>query len=299
MGLLEVSAFFSGGRLEDLAVRLERPMPARLFVGQTPEMVGKTVPRLYTLCAQAQASAARAALAAAGGSEADFADPDPAALWAEALHEYFWRLLLDWPRLLGLAPAPAAFAAWRKQRGGGQLPAASRELLEEVLNPLAKNCQARIDSLGGTTESAKFDAPLLTPAEWLPYCRGERRMPRVAAPVSLAEAYRRRVRETENAVTALREGQPYPLASAGENGWGVGQVMTARGVLTHAAHLEQGRVLAYRVWAPTDCLFADAACLSALLAGNRWNSRESAEQGLELAVLALDPCLPFVVKVEA
>ena len=48
--------------------------------------------------------------------------------------------------------------------------------------------------------------------------------------------------EVEAAVTALADGLPFPIARAGSAGWGVGQTLTARGRLTHAVHVVDGRV---------------------------------------------------------
>jgi len=87
------------------------------------------------------------------------------------------------------------------------------------------------------------------------------------------------------------------VASAGGDGWGVGQTLTARGVLTHAVHVVDGKVANYRVQAPTDSFFADAAALSSLLGNLRFASLEQARQGLNRAILALDPCLPYVAEV--
>jgi coenzyme F420-reducing hydrogenase alpha subunit len=86
------------------------------------------------------------------------------------------------------------------------------------------------------------------------------------------------------------------LAAAGDAGWGVGQTLTARGVLTHAIHVVDGKVARYQVQAPTDSFFADAAPLTGLLAHREFPSRERARQALEQAILALDPCLPYNVE---
>jgi len=98
------------------------------------------------------------------------------------------------------------------------------------------------------------------------------------------------------AAAALAHNQPYPIAAAGSNGWGVGQTLTARGVLTHAVHVADGKVRNYRVWSPTDCYFADGGSLNMLLAGRQFADRVAAQHGLEQAVLALDPCLPYVLE---
>lgn len=310
VGSLTVSANYLQGALSGLEARLERPSAARIFIGQGPEAVVRTVPYLYTLCAQAQGAAARAALAAAEGKEPPAADS--AALWAEALHEHFWRLLLDWPLALGLPQAKEAFIAWRTARSGGKLGLSTLALLEQTLlgcsvdawqekgrrpaHALAARCLDRLESVE-TPEV--FDLPHLTPADWLAYWRGEcDREPAVIPPASVAAAWQARLREAIQATLALVAGRPYPVAAAGNGGSGIGQALTARGVLTHGVRIEDGRVAAYRVWAPTDRHFADARCLEALLQGGTWSNIEAAKQAVEQAVLALDPCLPYTVKVD-
>lgn len=310
VGSLSVSARYAGGRLSGLAVALERPPVARLFLGQAPGAVVRMVPLLYSLCARAQAAAAAAALAAASA-----AAPPPeesAALWAEALHEHFWRLLLDWPPALGQPQAREAFIAWRAARSGAAFPSATRALLESTLlgcpaadwqrgearlgsDSLAARCMSRLKD---TENAAFFDPPALTPDLWLPYWRtGCSDIPETPCPASIGAAWRSRLRQAVAAVLALEAGTPYPVAAAGEGGWGIGQVLTARGLLTHGARLENGRVSAYQVWAPTDCHFADGAGLARLLENGVWQDIDAARRAVEQAVLALDPCVPYTVKV--
>lgn len=294
VGSLAIAARYQGGALSGLTVGLERPPVARLFLGQEPAAVLRTVPYLYTLCAHAQRAAAQAALAAAG----DEAPPpgERAELWSEALHEHLWRLLLDWPPALGLAPAKEAFVAWRAARGHADFAAVTAELVRSVLTgEWSENCRRRLPD----SAADNFGPPPLTPGAWLAYWRNESAVePVTARPASIAAAWEARLTAALQAAQALLAGSPYPLAAAGGDGWGVGQTLTARGVLTHAARLENGRVAAYRVWAPTDCHFAGADGLAALLAGGRWAEREAARRALEQAVLALDPCLPYTVKVD-
>ena len=106
-GLLTVRAQLQGAHLVAIDVELRRPAVTRLFIDQVPEAVVKTVPYLYTLCAHAQRAAAQAALAAAQGEPRR--PVDDAELWIEVLHENLWRLLLDWPLALGIAPSQGGF----------------------------------------------------------------------------------------------------------------------------------------------------------------------------------------------
>ena len=292
-GLLTVRADFGEGRLRHVDVDLRRPPVAQLFIGQSPEAVVRTVPCLYTVCAPSQGAVAQVARAAAAGEVPEAADD--AGLWIEMLHENLWRLMLDWPPALGLPPAQAAFIAWRATRQGGSCAEATRRLLTEVVLGLAENCLARLADRNGDVPCGPA---ALAPDQWLAGCRESGDFqPAMSAPPSIRAAYRGRIAEVERATGALATGAPFPLAAAGGNGWGVAQTVTARGVLTHAVRLEARTVMQYRVTAPTDVFFAGAGALSGLLAGRRVASSDEAKRSLDLAVLALDPCLPYVLEV--
>ena len=292
-GLLSVRADFGEGRLGHVDVDLRRPPVTRVLVGRSPEVVARTVPCLYAICAQAQGAAAQAALAAAAGEAPRPADD--AGLWIEMLHESLWRLLLDWPPALGLPAEQAAFIAWRATRHGGSCAEATSRLLSDVLHDLAENCLAR---LVDRNSDVPCGPAALAPDEWLAgWQESSDFLPAASVPRSIPAAYRGRIAEVERATGALATGAPFPLGAAGGNGWGVAQTFTARGVLTHAVRLEARRVTQYRVTAPTDVFFADAGALSGLLAGQRFASSDEAKRSLDLAVLALDPCVPYVLEV--
>ena len=290
-GLLHVSARLAGDVLDDLQVRLVRPPVARIFIGRPPQFVRDAVPRLYALCRTAQQVAAHAALAAAAGEPATAADAR--ALWLEFLHETFWRLLLDWPPALGVPPAPDAFVAWRAAGREGDPVAATQRLFADTLDELAEKCLARLVD----RDTPDFAFPALLPEPWLASWRGAaERPPPWRVPASIAAAYRQRLAAARRASTALAGGLPFPLAAAGDSGWGVAQVLTARGVLTHAVSVDNGLVTRYRVQAPTDESFAAAAPLAGLLAGQRFALPAEAWRALEQAILALDSCLPHTVE---
>lgn len=289
-GLLTVGARLSAGRLLDLTVDLQRPPVTVLFHRQIPEAVVKAVPYLFTLCAHAQRAAAQAALAAAEGSARR--PVDDGELWGEMLHESLWRLLLDWPPALGLPDARDAFVAWRATRADDDCLAHMQVVLK-VARCQAAACLARLDAGGVGAE------PQLAPEAWLDYWQGNAdQRPPPQRPPSVAAACRRRLAEAEMAAAAIVAGTPYPVAAAGSKGWGVGQTLTARGVLTHAAHVDEGRIVSYKLWAPTDALFADALALEEILGGQTYASAEAARQALNLAVLALDPCLPYTLELK-
>lgn len=113
-GSLRVAARWQAGALGGWQVQLVRPPVARALVGLEPALALARIPLYFSLCSHAQREAGRLALAAAGWVGAA---PVPSwQLWAECLHEHLWRLLLDWPRLMGEAPRAQAFAAWRAAR---------------------------------------------------------------------------------------------------------------------------------------------------------------------------------------
>lgn len=300
-GLLTVRASLNGDKLVGVEVKLERPSVTQLFIGQIPEAVVKTIPYLYTLCGHAQRAAAQAALSAAMGEARRPVDDNE--LWIELLHENLWRLLLDWPTALDLPPDQATFVAWRATRHSEACLDETRKLLAGPLREMAEKC---LEKLGGhlptDTSAERTNDPLppnagLAPEEWLAYWQGQAASPPVVRqPSSVLGAYRTRLAEVKRAAQAMIDGEDYPVAAAGCDGWGVAQTRTARGVLTHAVHVDEGRVLSYRVSAPTDVFFADAGPLLALLADRRFSSREGARQAIEQAILALDPCLPYTLE---
>lgn len=293
-GLLKVRATLSDGCLGAIDVDLQRPAVTQLFQGRSPDVVVKLVPSLYTICAQAQTAAARAALAVA--AEVALPTVDDGALWVETLHEHLWRLLLDWPPALGLPPAKAEFIAWRAARFGGSCAEETHKLMQGTLYELAEKCLEKLVDRNNEVSAAGL-TPGLETDEWLGIWRDTGELPAVRlAPPSLGAAYRTRINEVERAAAALTSGACFPLSSAGGDGWGLAQTVTARGVLTHAVHLDAGKIAKYRVLAPTDAFFANAGALAGLLGSRRFDSTDDARRMFDQAVLALDPCVPYVLE---
>lgn len=298
-GLLTVRGQYSAGKLKQLAVGLQRPSLTRLFIGQPPAQVAKTIPHLYSLCAEAQGAVAQAALHAAGADLTLTASDQR--LWIEFLHENLWRLLLDWPVALGVAPEKAAFVAWRAARHGPSVAVETADLFHMVLLPLAEKCLKTLVhrsiqevSLGDSIQAA---SPVFNPADWLAFWQGSSAsLPPSLPPVSVLAAYQARLSAVAEAIEALCDGRVYPMLAVSEGGLGVAQIRTARGVLTHATELAGGVVSRYQVWAPTDVFFQNETALSALLAGQTWGNLNQMRQGLNQAILALDPCLPYVME---
>ncbi|MBL8429541.1 MAG: hypothetical protein JNJ95_06600 [Dechloromonas sp.] len=300
-GLLIVKADYRARGLHNISVELRRPSLDQLFVGQVPDAVAKTLPYLFTVCAHAQRAAAHAAVTAALDEEPRLFVSEE--LWTEVLHENLWRLLLDWPPALGLHADTDAFVAWRNAPQGAEFLAATRKVLHACVRPMAEKClEMLVDR--STEEVAPDDGALsvqapvpLAPEAWLAYWQGySSLMPVMPVPDSIRSAFLARLAETLAAADALANGAPFPVAGAGGAGWGVGQTLTSRGVLTHAIHVVEGRVARYRVQSPTDTYFADASALSSLLGKLQFASADQARRVLNQAILALDPCVPFILE---
>ena len=114
-GELTVRLDWNGERVTGVDVRSTRPFAAtRILAGKTPVVAAATVPKLFAICGGAQGAAAVGALVAAGatGVEADrVRNAHGVAL--EATQEYFWRLLIDWPQVMGDLPDPTPVASAR------------------------------------------------------------------------------------------------------------------------------------------------------------------------------------------
>jgi uptake hydrogenase large subunit len=119
-GRLNIALHRDGGRL-GVTIASTRPLVAPgVFVGRGVRETARRLPGLFSVCATAQASACAQALEQALGLTPD---PSTSALRqalvdAETVKEHLWRLLLEWPRLLGEAPAAAAMREVLQAWGG-------------------------------------------------------------------------------------------------------------------------------------------------------------------------------------
>ncbi|WP_415879146.1 nickel-dependent hydrogenase large subunit [Methylomonas sp. TEB] len=115
-GEITIELTHRAGKVEAVKIGSTRPEAARVLVGKTPEQVLTTVPLLFSLCGTAQAFAAllacRAALGLAAEPEADAARQ--CLLQLETVREHAWRIVLDWPVLLGRTANKAAVAGLLK-----------------------------------------------------------------------------------------------------------------------------------------------------------------------------------------
>lgn len=113
IGKLALGVIWDGAMVRATDICSSRPMAAQLLQGKTPAQVLHIVPLLFSVCGRAQGAAAQAALQAAQRQPW----PEEAAqaertIRCEAMQEHLWRVMLDWPRLLGIGPQEQRFAAW-------------------------------------------------------------------------------------------------------------------------------------------------------------------------------------------
>jgi len=260
-GRVQVRLRMQQGVVVAADVSCERPDVAAALRGRTADEAVTLVPLIYSLCGQAQGIAARLALAAArGAATARHVD---ARVAAEALREHAWKLLVDWPKALGLAPDEALFVRVAKAA-----PGAGSALAAEVRAKPA---------LAGPVAAVASDALL-----------AERIAARGAELLALLEG------------TPTPAGSV--AAEALEAGRGRATVMTARGELRHEIALDGDRIAAYAIEAPTDRLFRQDGPLPGLLQGLGKVMR-SGIQGdgvaatAERLVMALDPCVPWDLEI--
>jgi len=133
-GELSLRVAWDGSTIGGVAVESTRPQAWRLLAGRTPQQAVQMVPLLYSVCGKAQQTAAVAAVAAARGDDVMRLDASLArAAGCEAMQEHLWRLLLDWPQLLGLPAARQQFVSWHGELKAIAAGAEDAQVLREQL----------------------------------------------------------------------------------------------------------------------------------------------------------------------
>jgi coenzyme F420-reducing hydrogenase alpha subunit len=111
-GKLSLVVTWDGASVGAVAVRSTRPQASVLLKGKTPAQVMQLVPLLFSVCGHAQGAAAEAALRAARQIEPGDAIASERKIRCEVLQEHLWRMLLDWPKVLGLPQHEKLFVMW-------------------------------------------------------------------------------------------------------------------------------------------------------------------------------------------
>lgn len=322
-GSLRLNMAWNGQRIVAAGLASSRPQASRILIGQPVERAVELVPRLFSLCGQAQGVAARLAWCAARGEA-----PAAASLLAagrqvalEAIGEHLWRLLLDWPPMLGLPARKAEFLVWRKRllaAGDAFEAAALGAALRDWLS-----AEQALSFASGTPLKPGALLPMLTAEAWArqgvdeafaaqPTCAGlpaeTGALARQLADVEVARllgagqggAARLAARYADLRFLAAALVEPQRLAGwldaapAGENA-GLARVETARGLLLHLIQVKDGRVERYVIVAPTEWNFHPQGAFVREITGCPASTRDEAELAARRLALALDPCVAYEI----
>ena len=323
--VLRLILSWDGRRIVTAEVPSKRPMAARILTGQPVERAVDLVPRLFSLCGQAQGVASRLAWCAARGEV-----PEVAALREngrrvalEAIGEHLWRLLLDWPPMLGQPARKDEFLVWRKRLLAVSDPAGAAWLGDELGRwlraeqplPVATAAAAAPGALlpwlaaeawAQQSMSADFaEQPTFAglPAETGPLARraedaGVAAL--LAAGQGVAARLAARYADLRFLAGALLEPQRLDgwlgAAQIAEN-IGLARVETARGLLLHLMQVNDGRVGRYVIVAPTEWNFHPQGAFVREITGCPAASLAGAETAARYLALALDPCVAYEVVV--
>lgn len=284
-------------------LRVLRPTAADAMRGRGADEAQRLLPMLYSICGVAQGTAARLAVAAARGEAA--APRVDAAVLAEGRREHLWRLLLDWPALLGLPREEALLAEALRRLKDGSFEGWREGALRAPLGRI----DAALDRFGGEAVPSRL-LPVLSAAQtlaaWPRLDAGFAARPQwqggPAETGALARAgggnagwparVRARIAEVF-ADSALGRVESIGVAP----GVGRAVVETARGMLMHEAALAGERVVDYAIVAPTEWNFHPGGGLAAVLAGLGPASAEALRAAAERAALAFDPCVRCDIEV--
>ena len=147
-GELRVRLDWDGRAVHGVHIASTRPFAAaRVLTGMLPADASATVARLYSICSCAQETASVRALAAAAGIDAaSTLDRATVAVQLEAIQEYLWRILIDWPQAMrrdALIPPVAearrsiADAQGSRRATDAPMPAKARGALVSALGAIA------------------------------------------------------------------------------------------------------------------------------------------------------------------
>lgn len=329
MSALEIRIGCSAGAIERVELRSHRPDTSRLLPGRTPDEALALLGRLYAVCGHAQRAAAELALGAALGCP-----PTPArhaelvsGCVSEAAQEHLWRLLVDWPKKLGMTVRQERFTHWYRRCASADRDWAAdllAELSAEWLGVPAAEIDDWIDLRAfdaWAERSGPELAPLFRRLRTSPELRATAARPHavdetgpvvqhaehpwIAALLAAGRPVEARVAARLVGLVALagnvaNRGDPDCEtefdADAPAPGRGTAVVTTARGLLVHEVSVGAGRIERYGIHTPTDCNFAARGAYVAHVEGRPVADAGAAVRLADLWALALDPCVPYRIE---
>jgi coenzyme F420-reducing hydrogenase alpha subunit len=166
-GKLNLQIVWDGNVVRNVEVKSTRPQAYRLLKGKLTKDALQMVPLLYSVCGKAQHAAAIAATTAAKGIELQPDGTLEREVTCEAMQEHLWRLLLDWPKLLGLQIHQQQFVHWHgalKEISNGRGSAENLQVeLHQVLLGITAAEWAQIDNYVKLEEWQSRGQGLLAP----------------------------------------------------------------------------------------------------------------------------------------
>ena len=331
-GGLRLTFAWDGQRVIAADVASTRPQAARVLIGLPVQRAVDLVPRLFSLCGQAQGVAARLAWAAARGEVPDGAAlrEDSRRVALEAIGEHLWRLLLDWPPMSGLPARKDEFLMWRKRLLSISDEAGARALGDALSRWLDAAPPPQWAGVPATCAPGAL-LPLLNADAWAQQLsRDEMHQNFAGQPVfagapaetgalarqaqyagvarlladgqHLAARLAARYADLRFLASALLDPERLtgwldaaPLASGG----GLARVETARGLLLHLIHVKDGRVGRYVIVAPTEWNFHPQGAFVREITGCQAATAAAAELAARRLALALDPCVAYDVVINS
>jgi len=334
-GHIEVRISTHAGLVCGVDINSTRPRGvARVFAGRTPDETVGLLGRVFSLCATAQTVAGLEALEAACG--VSISEPQGAARTilreSEMLTQTVLRVGMDWPRLLGVAPAvELARLALSTQAAletdlfggrdwkvvGGALMCPDGHAARGHLSGLHDGVRAAFsegglaDQLGAALDTRGLngfgaladDAGPETGALSRQWNDADVVAARDAFGAGLRARLLSRFADMRDLLVSLLAAldQLGACEGVGEaapiTGEGVATVETARGALTHTVRVEDGKISAYAIDAPTDLNFSNDGVVALGLMGAVAADLKALNTAAELHVLAVDPCVSCTLEV--
>lgn len=166
-GKLNLRILWDGKTVHGVEVKSTRPPACRLLPGKSPDEAVQLIPLLYGVCGRAQRAAALAAVSSAQGRDVPQLEELEQGVLCEAMQEHLWRLLLDWPKLLGFPLLEAQFVRWHAAlnalaTGQGDTENLLAELHQVLLGMTAEEWR-QMDTQAKLLECLKAGQGLLAP----------------------------------------------------------------------------------------------------------------------------------------
>jgi uptake hydrogenase large subunit len=289
----------------------------RVFKNRTPADVLALVPLLFAVCGEAQLAACTLALARAEGRDPP-AEPAAPVVRLEAVREHLMRIAVDWTRALGEEPditllrrIHGLVALARADAPAARAEAAAlMQILVASPETLARRGPDFMD--GADTIAARLLRSVLSHGWQSLGIHGTGLGDDEASCLSLvwnepalAEARKRygtglllRLFARLVHLAVLLDSPDAGASSARISGDGAAHVATARGLLSHRAEIDGGRIAAYEITAPTDVNFTADGPAARGLAALAAARHDGIEKPARLLIEAFDPCVAYSLRVQ-